>query len=287
MSRRVAYVNGAYAPMTEASVSIEDRGLQFADSIYEVWGVRGGALRDTPGHLARLARSLKEVSIPAPMSDAALMVVLRETTRRNRVRDGVLYLQISRGAAPRDHPFPPPETPPTIIVTAKTLDLRLLELRGREGVRVITQPETRWARCDIKSVNLLPNVLAKEAARQKAALEAWFVDDDGYVTEGAASTAWIVDKTGRLITPPLSNHILPGVTRARVLDLAQERQIAVEQRSFTCDEAFSAREAMLTSATNGPVPIVALDGRAIGEGRPGPIVQMLRDAYFGAEAPKS
>jgi D-alanine transaminase len=282
MSRRIAYVNGAYAPLPEASVSIEDRGFQFADSIYEVWGVRGGRLLDTPGHLARLARSLNEISIAAPMSDAALMAVLRETARRNRLRDGILYLQISRGAAPRDHPFPTPETPPSVIVTAKPLDLRVLDQRGREGVRIITQKETRWARCDIKSVNLLPNVLAKEAARQEGAIEAWFVDDEGLVTEGAASTAWIVDKSGALITPALSNRILPGITRARVLELAREHQIAVEERSFTPAEAQSAREAMLTSATNGPVPIIALDGRAIGDGRPGPIAQKLRDAYFGA-----
>jgi D-alanine transaminase len=158
----------------------------------------------------------------------------------------------------------------------------VLDQRGREGVRIITQKETRWARCDIKSVNLLPNVLAKEAARQEGAIEAWFVDDEGLVTEGAASTAWIVDKSGALITPALSNRILPGITRARVLELAREHQIAVEERSFTPAEAQSAREAMLTSATNGPVPIIALDGRAIGDGRPGPIAQKLRDAYFGA-----
>ncbi len=283
MSRRsIVYVNGAYRPLNEAGVSVEDRGFQFADAIYEVWGVRGGKLMDTPGHLARLKRSLGELRIDWTVTDAALMAVVKETARRNRVRDGLVYLQVSRGAAQRDHAFPTPAVKPTIIVSAKRIDPVALEKRAADGVKVITLPESRWARCDIKSVSLLPNVLAKQAAREAGAFEAWYVDPSGVVTEGTSSNAWIVDAQGRLRTRDLSNAILHGVTRASLLKIAEERQIHVVEQGFSVEDALAAREAFLSSATNGALSIIAIDGQPIGDGKPGPVVKMLRDAYFGA-----
>jgi D-alanine transaminase len=279
---RVAYVNGAYLPLRTAAVSIQDRGFQFADSIYEVWAVRERRLFDLEGHLSRLRRSLAELRIAAPRGDAALLAVIRETMRRNRVRDGLVYLQISRGAAPRDHGFPSPGVRPTIVITAKNLDRGALEERATRGVKIISVPETRWARRDIKSVNLLPNVLAKQAARDAGAFEAWFVDDDGFVTEGTSSTAFIVDSEGRLRTRALSNDLLHGVTRAALIRIARERQIKVEEAPFTLEEAQGAREAFISAASNPVTPVIAIDNVSVGEGRPGPIARALRAAYLGA-----
>ncbi len=278
---RIAYVNGRYASLGAPAIAIEDRAVQFGDSIYEVWSLRGGALQDEAGHFARLWRSLREIRIAAPMSEGALRVVLMETARRNRVRDGLVYLQISRGVARRDHAFPNPPPAPTLIVTASSLAPRILAQRAR-GVGVITRRDERWARADIKSTNLLANVLGKEAARAEGAFEVWFTDGDGLVTEGASSNAWIVDAAGVLRTRPLSHHILPGVTRARILDLAALMQIKVEERAFSVEEAKEAREAFLTSATNIAVPVIRIDGVPVGEGRPGPVARALRGAYFGA-----
>jgi D-alanine transaminase len=277
----IAYVNGAYAPLASAGVHIEDRGFQFGDAVYEVWGVRDGKLYDTDGHLARLRRSLGALRIAAPMSDAALMIVVRETQRRNHVRDGLIYLQISRGAASRDHAFPSADVKPTVVVTARPMARAALDARASAGVRVITAPDIRWDRCDIKTVNLLPNVLAKQQAREAGALEAWFVDNDGAVTEGTSSNAWIVDAAGRIRTRQLSNHILHGVTRAALLRFAAERQMKVLEEPFSVAEAKAAREAFISSATNPAVPVISIDGVTIGDGRPGPIAQALRAAYFG------
>jgi len=279
---RIAYVNGCYAPIKDARICVEDRGFQFADAIYEVWGVREGALLDEQGHFRRLRRSLGELSIPWRMSDAALRVVICEVARRNRVRDGLVYLQISRGVAPRDHAFPRPPIAPTLVVTAKSMNRSLIARRAQDGVAVVSAPDIRWRRCDIKTVGLLPNVLAKEAARQAGAFEAWFVDDEGFVTEGTSSNAWIVDAEGVLRTQPLSNRILHGVTRAALMALALERQIRIEERPFTLAEARSAREAFISSATNPAQAVVRIDGTEIGDGRPGPVAKALRDAYFGA-----
>ena len=278
---RVAYVNGAYVPLVGAVVSIMDRGFQFADSIYEVWAVRSGRMFDVDEHMARLQRSLTELRIAAPMGAAALLAVLRETIRRNHVRNGIVYVQISRGAANRDHAFPSPEPKPTIVVTAKNLDSRPIAARAENGVKVITLAETRWARRDIKSVNLLPNVLARQTAKEHGAFEAWFVDADGLITEGTSSTAWIVDSDGVLCTRPLSNDLLHGVTRVKVLRLAQEQQFRIAERPFTAQEAKSAREAFLTGASNAATAVVEIDGVRIGEGRPGPVTQALRAAYLG------
>jgi D-alanine transaminase len=280
---RVAYVNGAFAAMRAAGVSIEDRGFQFADAVYEVWAVRKGRLVDAEGHFARLRRSLAELRIAEPMGEGALGAVLAETLRRNRVRDGIVYVQVSRGAAPRDHAFPPKGVSPTIVVTARTIDMRKGAQRAAEGVAVITAPDIRWGRCDIKSVSLLPNVLAKQAAKEKGAFETWLVDDRGFVTEGASTNAWIVDREGRLRTAPLTANILGGITRASLLRLAGERQVAIVEESFTVAEALAAKEAFLSSASNGPLSVVEIDGRRIGDGRPGPVARALREVYFGKE----
>jgi D-alanine transaminase len=281
---RVAYVNGAYVPLARAYVSIFDRGFQFADSIYEVWAVRGGRIADADAHMSRLRRSVAELRIDLQSSESALWAVLRETLRRNRVRDGIIYLQVSRGAAPRDHGFPAVHVKPTLIVTAKGLDRAALAARAAQGVAVITLPEQRWARCDIKSTNLLPNVLARQAAREAGAFEAWFVDEGGHITEGTSSTAWIVDAEGRLRTPPLSNAILHGVTRAALIALAREHQMPVLEQSFTLAEAKGAREAFISAASNPAVPVIAIDSAPVGDGRPGPVARALRAAYLGAEA---
>lgn len=279
---RWAYVNGAYVPLSAAQVSIQDRGLQFADSIYEVWAVRSGRIFDAAEHMARLQRSLSELRIALPMSEASLWAVLRETARRNRVRDGIIYVQVTRGAAVRDHVFPVASTKPTLVVTAKNLDRAAIAKRADAGIKVVTTPETRWARRDIKSVNLLPNVLARQAAKERGAFEAWFVDDEGFVTEGTSSNAWIVDAAGVLRTRALSDDLLHGVTRGAVLKLAQERQMRVEERPFTVEDAKNAREAFITAASNAATGVVEIDGVVIGNGRPGPVTQALRAAYLGA-----
>ncbi|MBL8550431.1 MAG: D-amino-acid transaminase [Hyphomonadaceae bacterium] len=281
---RIAYVDGAYGPLSAAHVSVEDRGFQFGDAVYEVWAVRGGELLDAEGHFTRLRRSLGELRIAEPMGERALRIVLAETVRRNRVKDGIVYLQVSRGAARRDHAFPDPPVRPTIVVTARAADPRAAAARREKGVAVISAPDIRWGRCDIKTVNLLPNILAKEDAKQKGAFEVWLVNADGLVTEGSASNAWIVDASGRLRTAPKTMNILHGITRDALIRLAEERQIAVDERPFTLEEAYAAREAFLSSASNAALPIVAIDGRTIGEGRPGPLARTLSDAYFGASS---
>lgn len=279
---RIAYVNGAYVPLTAATVSIQDRGFQFADSIYEVWAVRGGRLFDAAEHMARFQRSLGELRITSPMAQTSLWAVIRETIRRNRVRDGIVYLQVSRGAANRDHVFPSPAVKPTIIVTAKNLDRRAIAKRADAGFKVITLPETRWARRDIKSTNLLPNALARQQAKEEGAFEAWFVDEDGFVTEGTSSNAWIVSADGVIVTRPLSNDLLHGVTRASLIRIAGDRQMRLEERAFSVAEAKAAREAFISAASNPAVPVIAIDGATIGDGRPGPVSRALRAAYLGA-----
>lgn len=278
---RFAYVNGAYVPLATARVSIQDRGFQFADSIYEVWAVRGGRLFDAAEHMTRLRRSLAELRISIPLSESALWVVIRETLRRNRVRDGIVYVQISRGAANRDHVFPSARTKATLVVTAKTLDQRAIAKRSVTGVAVITLPESRWVRRDIKSTNLLPNVLARQTAKEQGAFEAWFVDAEGYVTEGTSSNAWIVDAEGVVRTRPLSDDLLHGVTRAALLRIAQQLEMKLDERAFTVVEAARAQEAFISAASNPVVPVIAIDGKRIGDGKPGPVATALREAYLG------
>lgn len=277
---RVVYVNGRYVPQREGAVSIEDRGFQFADGVYEVWAVMDGRLSDAESHLARLERSLGELRITSPMTRGALLQVVRETVRRNRVREGIAYIQVTRGTARRDHAFPSADTPPTLVVTAKPLDPALGEAKAKAGVAVITLPESRWARCDIKTVGLLPNALAKQSAREAGAYEAWFVDRDGLVTEGASTNAWIIDQEGRLRTRDTGANILRGVTRAALLELARTENIAIEERPFTVAEAKQAREAFITAASTYVMPVVRIDGETVGDGRPGPVSTRLRALYL-------
>ena len=276
---RIAYVNGQYVPHAQAMVGIEDRGYQFADGVYEVCEVRGLRLVDERRHMARLDRSLRELRMAHPMTPKALGIVMRETVRRNRVRDGIVYVQVTRGEMRRDFPFPPDGTRPSIVVTARSHDTVKLEKQAADGIAVVTMPDLRWQRVDIKSVALLPNVLAKQAAREQGAKEAWLVDEQGRVTEGASSNAWIVTRDGKLVTRPLSGDILPGITRSVVIDLIAREGLGFEERPFTVEEAYAAREAFVTSASQLVMPVVQIDGRPIGNGAPGLIASALRRDY--------
>ncbi len=271
---RIAYVNGRYLPHRAAFVSIEDRGYQFADGVYEVIPVLAGRLIDEDLHLDRLARSLKEVRIAAPMSRAALGVVLREVVRRNRVDDGMVYLQVTRGVARREHPFPSPDVAPSLVVTARR-GAGVPATPDGWGVDAITWPDERWARCDIKTIALLPNVLARQAARERGAYEAVLVDRDGSVTEGAAANIWIVDAEGVLRTRALDCAILPGCTRAALIGLLRDAGIVFVERRFSLDELRAAREAFLTSATSFVRPVLRLDGAPIGDGALGPVTRQV------------
>ncbi len=278
---RIAYVNGRYLPHGEAGVHVEDRGYQFSDGVYEVCEVRGGRLVDERRHLARLARSLGELKIRRPMTDAALGAVMREVVRRNRVVDGLVYLQITRGVAPREHAFPPSAVRPSVVVTAHAISAAPRLKRAEEGVAVITVPDNRWTRVDIKSVSLLPNVLAKQTAREAGAFEAWFVDGDGFVTEGSSTNAWIVTGDGAIVTRSADRGILRGITRSVLMDLTSRKRLRVEERPFTVAEALAAREAFITSATTIVTPVVTIDGKAIGDGRPGPVARRLAREFHG------
>jgi D-alanine transaminase len=279
---RVVYVNGRYQPYDAALIHAEDRGFQFGDAVYEVCEVKGGRLVDETRHMQRLARSLGELGIPQPMSTGAWTRVLRETIRRNRVHDGLVYLQVSRGARPRDFLFPPDDVAPTVVCLARTADPTRSEAAAATGIAIKTVPDMRWGRCDIKTVMLLPSSLAKEAARGEGAKEAWLVDRDGYVTEGASSNAWIVDREGRLITRGIDNAILRGVTRTTLIDLLKREKIELVERPFTVEEAKTAREAFITSATNIVMPVVKIDGKPIGNGAPGLLSLKLRSEFHSA-----
>ena len=276
---RIAYVNGRYVPLAEASVSVEDRAFTFGDGVYEVCEVRGGFLIDEPRHLSRLGRSLAAVRMAWPVGERALRLILRETVRKNRVRDGLVYLQISRGAARRDHGFPAPDVRPGLVVVARPHDPSLAAARAAAGVAVVSLPDQRWGRRDIKSLQLLPNVLAKQAAREAGAFEAWFVDRDGFVTEGASTNAWIVAPDGALVTRNADETILHGVARATLLDVASNLALRFEERPFTLREAKEARVAVLSRATTVATSVVSIDGAAIGDGKPGAVVKALRRAF--------
>jgi D-alanine transaminase len=273
---RIAYVNGRYVPHREAAVHIEDRGYQFADGVYEVCEVRGGRLIDERRHMERLVRSLSELRIAMPMSLSALSVVLHEVVRRNGVRDGIVYLQITRGVAKRDHAFPPAGTRPAVVVTASRIDPAKTERFATEGIAVVTVPDNRWDRVDIKSIALLPNVLAKQAAREQGAREAWFVAPDGTVTEGSSSNAWIVTSGNEVVTRKADHAILNGITRTVLLDVLKAHQLTLVERPFTVAEAIGAREAFITSASQTVMPVVRIDGRPVGNGAPGLIATALR-----------
>ena len=274
---RIAYVNGRWQPLAAPAVALEDRGYQFADGVYEAIKVIGGRARDLERHLDRLERSLREIAIAAPMSRAALRTVLAETLRRNRLSDALLYLQVSRGTAPRNHPFPRGARP-SLAVTARRPHWPGAA-EQEQGVWVLTTPDLRWGRCDIKSIGLLPNVLARQQAAAAGCREAWLVDNEGRVREGSASNAYIVDAAGTLITHPLGPEILGGITRQVVLELARSAQIRVEERAFSLTEARGAREAALSSTSSWLLPVVAIDGATVGDGRPGPVTRRLMELY--------
>ena len=275
---RIAYVNGQYLPQRDASVNIEDRGYQFADGIYEVIYIHRGRLIDETLHMDRLERSLRAIRITEPMPRAALMQVLAEVARRNRVQNGLLYMQVTRGVARRDHAFPAGTVRPALVVTVKRLPAYPQDVE-KWTYRAITHPDERWARCDIKSVALLPNVLARQAARDAGANEAILVDADGMVTEGASTTVWIVDRDGVLRTRHLDHAILPGCTRDALLTLLQTANLRYEQRAFSKTDLTEAREAFVTSATSFVRPVLEVDGLKIGDGRVGPVVRTLFSTF--------
>lgn len=276
---RIAYVDGRYVPHADASVHIEDRGLQFADAVYEVCSVNDGLLLDEEGHLDRLARSLGELSIPMPMGRGPLMAVMREVMRRNRLKDGLIYLQVTRGAYRRDHAIPD-KVRPSLIITARSLDPKTYDKRRADGIAVVTLKDIRWGRCDIKTTGLLPNVLAKTEARKAGAYEAWFVDAQGFITEGSSTNAWIITKNDVLVTRDLKSNILAGVTRKGVLAALSHHGInAIEERAFTLKEAADASEAFITSASGGVIPVVKIDGKPVGSGRPGPTAARIHALY--------
>lgn len=277
---RIAYVNGRYLRHADASIHIEDRGYQFADGVYEVCEVARGYVMDMTRHLDRLDRSLRELQIAWPMTRSALQAVMREVIRRNRVVNGMVYLQVTRGVAPRDHAFPVPSVRPALVITAKRSDPAAARRKAETGLKVITVPENRWDRVDIKSVGLLPNVLARQQAKVAGAQEAWFVDPDGTVKEGAATNAWIVTKDGHLVTRPADHGILRGITRATVIDVAAKLGLKVEERGFTVEEAKQAREAFLTAATTVVMPVVEIDGIPVANGHPGSVALSLRQSFF-------
>jgi D-alanine transaminase len=276
---RIAYVNGRYRPHRDACIHVEDRGYQFADGVYEVCEVRDARLIDERRHMTRLMRSLAELRIGLPMPLSALSVVVHETVRRNRVRNGIVYLQITRGVARRDFAFPAPGTAQSIVVTARSHDNAKRENTAAEGIAVITLADRRWARPDIKSVSLLPNVLAKQAAREAGAREAWLIDAKGFVTEGASSNAWIVTADGEVVTRPADNSILNGISRAVVIDAIAARGLPFIERAFTVAEAKAALEAFITAASQIVQPVITIDGAPVGSGRPGPLALALRREF--------
>lgn len=277
---RIAYVNGRYLRHRDATVHVEDRGYQFADGVYEVCEVARGYIVDMTRHLDRLDRSLRELRIAWPMSRQALQVALAEVIRRNLVRDGLVYLQVTRGVAPRDHAFPAGDVKPSIVITARRLDPAAAAKRAQKGIDVITVPENRWARVDIKTIGLLPNVLARQQAKDEGAYDAWFVDPDGTVKEGASANVWMVTKDNILVTRQAETGILRGITRTTVFDVARKLGMKVEERDFSVDEAKSAKEVFMTSATTVVLPVVSIDGKSVANGVPGSTTLSLREAFF-------
>lgn len=277
---RIAYVNGQYVAHPDAAVHVEDRGFQFADGVYEVCEVRGGLIIDLTRHLDRLDRSLSELHMASPMARDPLRIVIREVLRRNHVQNGIFYLQVTRGAARRDHFFPASDTAPTLVITAKSTDPAIARRKYDSGIKVITVPENRWDRVDIKSVGLLPNVLAKQQAKEAGAQDAIYIDRNGVVMEGASSNVWIVTSDGTLVTRPAEHGILRGITRTTLLDVASVLNLAVAEREFRMEDMLAAREVFFTSATGSCVPIVEIDGKTVANGHPGTVASSLRDAFL-------
>jgi D-alanine transaminase len=276
--QRIVYINGEYVPESEAKVSIFDRGFLFSDAVYEVTAVLDGKLIDNAGHLARLERSCAELELTLPVSGDQLTEIQRELIKQNGLTEGGIYLQLSRGnAGDRDFAFPK-NTAPTLVLFSQARALIDCP-KAAKGMKVISIPDIRWKRRDIKTVGLLAPCLAKQAALAAGASDAWLIEE-GYVTEGSSNNAYIVTEQGKIITRPLSNDILHGITRASLLQLAEDAQLEVEERNFTIEEAYAAKEAFVSSATTFVWPVIEIDGQAIGEGKPGPIAQKLREIYI-------
>jgi D-alanine transaminase len=283
---RIAYVNGQYVEGRNATVHIDDRGYTFSDGVYEVCEVYRGDLIDEQRHYDRLVRSLGELRIDPPVGQGALNFIVREVLTRNKVTNGFVYIQATRGVAPRDHVFPHPSVRASLIVTARPVDPQKGEIAGRKGISVISAPDIRWKRVDIKTISLLPNVLARQMAKESGAYEAWLIDADGMITEGAASNAWIVNQSGTIITREADHSILRGITRTTLMEIIAAQGLGLEERKFSLTEAFAAREAFITGATTLVTPVVMIDGQPIGNGVPGPVAQKLR-AIFHDNAARS
>jgi D-alanine transaminase len=274
---RLVFLNGSFLPIEEAKVPFMDRGFLFGDGVYEGVGVLEGRLVDNEAHLERLERSLREVRIPNPYSREEWTRIEQELVRRNGMTEGFLYFQVTRGVAERDFFFPQ-DAQPTVAMFTQAKAIANTPA-AENGIAVVTVPDMRWARRDVKSINLLAQVLAKQAANEAGAQEAWMVED-GFVTEGGSSSAFIVTKAGSIVVRPLSSAILPGITRKSLLALSREAGIPLEERRFTVEEAYDAAEAFLTSASNFVVPVVKIDGRPVGDGKPGPLTRRLRELYL-------
>jgi D-alanine transaminase len=274
---RIVFINGSFVPFEEAKIPIMDRGFLFADGIYEVSAVLNSRLVDNDAHLARLERSLKEIRIPNPYTVAEWTRLEEELVRRNGLVEGTVYMEVTRGVAEREFAFPA-DAKPTVVMFTQVKNISRSPA-AEVGVAVVTVEDLRWKRRDIKSVALLAQVLAKQAAAEAGVAEAWMVED-GHVTEGSSSTAFIITRDGRIVTRPLSNAVLPGITRQSVMRLAEENGLKVEERSFAVDEAHEAAEAFLTSASSFVMPIVAIDGRPVGNGKPGALTRRLRQLYL-------
>ncbi len=274
---RISYVNGRYVPHDQAVIHVEDRGFQFADGVYEVLPLIGGRVRHLDQHLDRLGRSLGALAIAWPVPRRVLPILLAEVVRRNRLVDGVAYIQVTRGPAARNHQFPLAAIPSLIISAwpGKAVTAHQVE----NGVAVVTRPDQRWKRPDIKTVGLLPNALARQSAKEAGAVEAWMVDERGVITEGAATNAFIVARDGALLTHPADQRILAGITRANVIALARANGIEVGERPFTVEELKGAREAFITGTTITVLPVTKVDGQPVGDGKPGPVTLRLRALY--------
>lgn len=276
---RYAYVNGRYVAHKDAAVHIEDRGYQFSDGVYEVVTVKDGRLVDAKAHMDRLDRSLDELEIDWPVARPVLEMIMREMIRRNGLRDGLVYMQVTRGVAPRNHAFPPKDVRPALVITTKKMAFAKMT-KFTEGVKVITAPDLRWARRDIKTISLLPNCLNKQKATEAGCYEAWQVDPkDGLVTEGTASNAWIINDKGELVTRPASHRILNGITRLTILKIAEEEGVPFVERPFSVEEALAAKEAFVSSATSFVTPVVEIDGKPVGNGKVGPVCKKLLAGY--------
>ncbi|MEL7216241.1 MAG: D-amino-acid transaminase [Pseudomonadota bacterium] len=275
---RIVYVNGAYVPEEDAKISVFDRGFLFADGVYEVTSVLGGKLVDFAGHITRLWRSMGELDMAAPVDEAELEAIHRELITRNALEEGLIYLQVTRGAADRDFAFPPEGTPSSLVLFTQAKPL-IETAASKAGIKVAFVEDMRWSRRDIKTVQLLAPSLCKMKAKAEGKDDAWMVED-GMVTEGTSNNAYIVTQDGTLVTRNLSNAILHGITRKAVLRMAQEAQIKVEERAFSPDEARNAREAFVTAASSFVQPVVEIDGVTLGDGTPGPIARRLREIYI-------